>query len=136
MRQSACKFKNSIPNQHLRAVHVISSGASGERDVTPSSLALKLWPQNAASRSNVELRIASTTPKILFDLNTMASSANPYDNHYNSPQVEDDDLIDPDDGTPPSPPSQTSTLLTPVSSKLRRPRRPPPTNILPRPSHR
>ena len=32
----------------------------------------------------------------------MASSANPYDNHYNSPHVEDDDLIDPDDGKLPS----------------------------------
>jgi hypothetical protein len=28
----------------------------------------------------------------------MASSSNPYE-HYNAPQVEDDDLIDPDDGT-------------------------------------
>lgn len=30
----------------------------------------------------------------------MASSANPYDNHYESARVEDDDddLIDPDDG--------------------------------------
>jgi hypothetical protein len=28
----------------------------------------------------------------------MASSANPYE-HYNNPHVEDDDLIDPDDGT-------------------------------------
>lgn len=27
----------------------------------------------------------------------MASSANPYE-HYNSPAVDDDDLIDPDDG--------------------------------------
>jgi hypothetical protein len=27
----------------------------------------------------------------------MASSSNPYE-HYNQPQVEDDDLIDPDDG--------------------------------------
>jgi len=37
----------------------------------------------------------------------MASSSNPYE-HYNSPQVEDDDLIDPDDGTKLSnPPIQT-----------------------------
>jgi hypothetical protein len=74
----------------------------------------------------------------------MASSSNPYE-HYNEPQVDDDDLIDPDDGTCPShlPTSllefyrliDLDNMLT-SASQPRRPRRPPPAptiDFLPRP---
>ncbi|KAG0649166.1 YPT-interacting 4 [Hyphodiscus hymeniophilus] len=57
----------------------------------------------------------------------MASSANPYDNHYSSPQVEDDDLIDPDDANlddlddPLQPTSSRAPLTGNISSSSSRP---------------
>ena len=91
----------------------------------------------------IGFRNLETTGQTKPSHNTMASSSNPYE-HYNSPEVEDDDLIDPDDGTL-SRTSKSTHLTQPfntiliIPSKPRRPRRSPPTpqrQFLPPTSHR